>query len=290
MIKIAVISGKGGTGKTMIASALADTNTSKQVLADCDVDAANLELLLSPIQRLSTESFAGLEVARINPATCTSCGLCINYCAFDAISMKGDCPAVHPIHCEGCSLCTYVCLEGAVHMETRVCGEIYTSATKYGPLVHARLYPGSGTSGLLINEVKKRALTIDPSAEVLLVDGPPGIGCPLISTISGMDAVLIVTEPSVSALHDIKRLLTVCRRFDLRILMLINRFDLLDQITLEIESYAAEEKIAIIGKVPFDSAVVGAVRQGIPITKADTPASKAFLKIRDQIRSELDMP
>lgn len=288
MIRIAVISGKGGTGKTMVTSALADSNTRRQVLADCDVDAANLELLLSPT-RLTTEPFNGLDVARIDPTLCIGCGICVNTCAFGAISMKDECAGVHPIHCEGCGLCCYVCPEGAALMERRVAGEIYTSATEWGALVHARLFPGSGTSGLLVHEVKKRALTIDPSAEILLVDGPPGIGCPLISTVSGMNAVLIVTEPSVSALHDAKRLVTVCRRFNLRILMLINRFDLLDQITGEIESYAGEEKIPIVGKIPFDPAVVTAVRQGIPITRADSPASRAFITVWDQIRSELEI-
>jgi MinD superfamily P-loop ATPase len=289
MIRIAVISGKGGTGKTMVTCALADTNTRKQVLADCDVDAANLELLLSPT-RLTTEPFAGLDVARIDPDRCSGCGICVNTCAFGAIKMDNERAEVSLFHCEGCGLCCFVCPEGAAVMEKRVCGEIYTSSTPYGPLVHARLFPGSGTSGLLVHEVKKRALTIDPSAEVLLVDGPPGIGCPLISTISGMDAVLIVTEPSVSALHDCKRLVTVCRRFDLSILLLINRFDLLDEITSEIEAYAEEEGIAIVGKIPFDSAVVRAVRQGIPITRADSPASKAISIVWEEIRSELDMP
>ncbi|MCQ1538659.1 4Fe-4S dicluster domain-containing protein [Methanocalculus taiwanensis] len=289
MIRIAVISGKGGTGKTMVTCALADTNTRKQVLADCDVDAANLELLLSPTH-LTTEPFSGLDVARIDPDLCIGCGICVNTCAFGAITMHDERAEVHPLHCEGCGLCCYICPEGAAMMEKRVCGEIYTSSTEFGPLVHARLFPGSGTSGLLVHEVKKRALTIDPSAEVLLVDGPPGIGCPLISTISGMNAVLIVTEPSVSALHDCKRLVTVCRRFDLSILLLINRFDLLEEITSEIEAYAEEEGIATVGKIPFDSAVVTAVRQGTPITRTDSPASKVISTVWDQIRFKLDMP
>ncbi|MBR1369340.1 (4Fe-4S)-binding protein [Methanocalculus chunghsingensis] len=286
MIRIAVISGKGGTGKTMVTSALADTNTSRQVLADCDVDAANLELMLSPTQ-LTKEPFHGLDVARIDPEICVSCGICSNNCAFDAISIKEGLFSVSPIHCEGCGLCAHLCPEGAVVMERRICGEIYTSTTECGPLVHARLFPGSGTSGLLVHEVKKRALTIDPSAEILLVDGPPGTGCPLISTISGMHAVLIVTEPSVSALHDLKRVVTVCRRFDPRILIMINRFDLLEEITNEIEVYAAEEGIPIVGRIPFDPAVVQAVRKGIPVTQMDSPASKALSTAWERIRTEL---
>jgi len=286
MIRIAVISGKGGTGKTMVTSALADTNTSRQILADCDVDAANLELMLSA-KKLTKEPFHGLDVARIDPEICVSCGICSNSCAFDAIIIEEGLFSVSPIHCEGCGLCAHLCPEGAVVMQRRICGEIYTSTTGCGPLVHARLFPGSGTSGLLVHEVKKRALTIDPSAEMLLVDGPPGIGCPLISTISGMHAVLIVTEPSVSALHDLKRVVTVCRRFDPRILILINRFDLLEEITNEIEVYAAEEGIPIVGRIPFDPAVVQAVRKGIPVTRTDSPASKTLSTVWERIRSEL---
>lgn len=286
MIRITVISGKGGTGKTMVASALADTNTSRQILADCDVDAANLELMLSA-KKLTKEPFYGLDIAEIDPGICVSCGICRDNCAFDAIGVRDEHYSVSPIHCEGCGLCAHLCPEGAVVMQRRICGEIYTSTTCCGPLVHARLFPGSGTSGLLVHEVKKRALTIDPSAEMLLVDGPPGTGCPLISTISGMHAVLIVTEPSVSALHDLKRLVTVCRRFDPRMLLLINRFDLLMEITHEIEIYAAEEGIPIVGRIPFDPAVVQAVRKGIPVTRTDSPASQALSTVWERIRSEL---
>ncbi|HPD52270.1 MAG TPA: ATP-binding protein, partial [Methanoculleus sp.] len=251
MIRLAVVSGKGGTGKTMVAAALADISGVPQVLADCDVDAANLELLFEP-RRITTEEYLGLEAARIDTAVCRDCGICADHCRFGAIVRRNDAWEVDPLHCEGCAVCTYVCPTGAARMEPRPSGEIYTSATDRGSLAHARLFPGSGNSGLLVTEVKKRAESLADGADLLLADGPPGIGCPLIATVGGMDAVLIVTEPGVSALHDIERLVTVCRRFGVRIFAAINRFDLAEDICARIEDYCRREEIVVAGEIPFD--------------------------------------
>ena len=288
MIRLAVVSGKGGTGKTMVAAALADISGVPQVLADCDVDAANLELLFCP-RWLTTEEFRGLAAARIDPERCRDCGICADHCRFGAIVRRDDAWEVDTMHCEGCAVCTYVCPTGAISMEPRVCGEIYTSATDRGNLAHARLFPGSGNSGLLVTEVKKRAASLADGADLLLADGPPGIGCPLIATISGMDAVLIVTEPGVSALHDLERLVTVCRRFGVRIFVAINRFDLAEDICARIEDYCEKEGIAVAGKIPFDPAVVDAVRNGRPVTRGDSAAGGALRALRDNLFSELGL-
>lgn len=288
MIKLAVISGKGGTGKTMVTAALADTSGVPQVLADCDVEAANLSLLLSP-RRISTEEFRGLEVGRIDPDICTDCGICESHCRFGAIVRRDDAWVVDPLHCEGCGVCAYVCPMGAVELVPHVCGEIFTSETDRGYLAHARLFPGSGNSGLLVTEVKKRAMRLSGGADLLLADGPPGIGCPLIATVSGMDAVLAVTEPGVSALHDLERLVVVCRRFEVRIFVVINRFDLAEDVCAKIEGYCEREGILVAGKIPFDPAVVDAVRNGRPATRSDSPAADALRLLRDTLFAELGL-
>ena len=286
MIRLAVVSGKGGTGKTMVAAALADISGVPQVLADCDVDAANLELLFDT-RRLTTEEFRGLEAARIDLEQCRDCGICADHCRFGAIVRRNDAWEVDPLHCEGCAVCTYVCPTGAARMEPRVCGEIYTSATDRGNLAHARLFPGSGNSGLLVTEVRKRATSLADGADLLLADGPPGIGCPLIATISGVDAVLIVTEPGVSALHDLERLVTVCRRFDVQIFVAINRFDLAEDICKRVEDYCEKEGIVVAGKIPFDPSVIDAVRNGRPVTRSESPATDALRALRKSLFAEL---
>ena len=288
MIRFAVVSGKGGTGKTMVAAALADTSGVPQVLADCDVDAANLSLLLSP-RRLTTEEFRGLEVARIDPDLCRDCGICADRCRFEAIVRRDDAWTVDPLHCEGCGVCAYVCPMGAISMVPHACGEIYTSETDRGLLAHARLFPGSGNSGLLVVEVKKRAMALSKGADLMLADGPPGIGCPLIATVSGMDAILAVTEPGVSALHDLMRLVTVCRRFGVRIFVVINRFDLAEDICREIEDYCAKEGIQVVGKIPFDPAVIESVRAGRPATRGKSPATDALLVLKSALFTELGL-
>ena len=286
MIKLAVISGKGGTGKTMVTAALADIGGVPQVLADCDVEAANLSLLLKP-RRISTEEFRGLEVGRIDLDICTDCGICESHCRFGAIVRRDDDWAVDTLHCEGCGVCAYVCPMGASEMVPHVCGEIFTSETDRGYLAHARLFPGSGNSGLLVVEVKKRAVGLSEGADLILADGPPGIGCPLIATVSGMDAVLAVTEPGVSALHDLERLVTVCRRFGLRIFVVITRFDLAEDICAKIESYCEAEGIRLAGKIPFDPAVVESVRAGQPVTRTESAATDALRALKDTLFAEL---
>lgn len=288
MKKIAVVSGKGGTGKTMVTAGLAEIIESDLCLADCDVEASNFELLF-PGELLSAEDFHGLDVSVIDTDKCVQCGACLENCRFDAVEIKDGLYSVRPLLCEGCGVCDYVCPSGAVSMKKRLSGEIFCSTTDAGPLAHARLDPGSGNSGLLVNEVKKRAARWTNMSEALLIDGPPGTGCPLISTVSGMDAVLAVTEPSISGLSDLSRLVAVCKGFRLRIFVVINRYDLEESVTREIEEFCRSEDLTIVGKIPFDPSVIAAVRKNMPVTRTDCPASETIRQIRENLSKELDV-
>ncbi|MCK9581501.1 MAG: ATP-binding protein [Methanoregula sp.] len=290
MIRIAVISGKGGTGKTMVTAALSRLLSGSLVLADCDVDAANLELVQSP-RLLRTDPFMGMKSAVIDPAACVQCGECEAHCRFGAVDRDDDKYRVNPLRCEGCAVCTAVCPAGAVTMQPRQTGEIKYSETARGHLVHARLVSGAGNSGLLVHAVKKTALERDGQCDLFLIDGPPGTGCPLISTISGVDAVLVVTEPSVSGLHDLKRVVAVCRQFRPRVLVAVNRWDLDPSQMEKIEAWCRDENISLIGRIPFDPAVIDAVRAGVPVTETGaSPAAQAIRTLAVTIEQELSNP
>jgi MinD superfamily P-loop ATPase len=290
MFRFAVISGKGGTGKTVITAALAHLLAHKKVLADCDVDAANLGLVLSP-KLLTSVPFFGMKVASIDPSLCTRCGLCTEHCRFGAVKAE---PSggyrVDTIRCEGCAVCTEVCPVQAIRLEPRICGEIYLSSTPVGILSHARLFPGAGNSGLLVHEVKKQVIQYDDKVDLLLMDGPPGIGCPLISTITGVDAVLVVTEPSVSGLHDLGRVVGVARRYTGNISVAINRFDLDDHLTKAVREWCDTENIPVIGSIPFDPEVIAAVRSCAPISpSSEFPAARAIQAMAARIEQELPL-
>lgn len=288
MKKIAVISGKGGTGKTMITAALATLIDRDLLLADCDVDAANLELLFSP-SRQETLPYYGMKVASIDQDTCTQCGSCMDHCRFDAISFTDGTYVVNPAKCEGCAVCTIVCPVKATSMVKRVCGEIFFSSTTAGPLAHARLEPGAGTTGLLVGEVKKLALDRGEGCEAFLIDGPPGIGCPLIASVSGVDAVLIVTEPSLSGLHDLERVVKVAEGFGVDIFVAINRYTLEETVTRQIEDACQERGIPVIGKIPFDETVIRAIREGKPVTAYECPAADAIREMWERLALELGL-
>ncbi|MBT8507254.1 (4Fe-4S)-binding protein [Methanomicrobiaceae archaeon CYW5] len=281
MIQIAVLSGKGGTGKTMLTAALATLISEPLITADADVDAANLALLLDA-EVITTGSFYGMESSRIDATLCTGCGLCEDACRFDAIHEKNGVWTVDPIRCEGCAVCTMVCPTNAPRMEKIQNGDLYLSRTRYGLLSHARLNPGSGTTGLLVHEVKKQAISQADGAGILLIDGPPGIGCPLISAVSGVDVCILVAEPSVSSLHDLERLVRVCRQFGPRLYGVINKFDLSEKATGMILDWFVSEKIPLVGTIPFDDCVTEAVREGKPVTAFDCPAAQAIKTIWTQ--------
>ncbi|NYT21911.1 MAG: P-loop NTPase [Methanomicrobiales archaeon] len=286
MIRLAVVSGKGGTGKTVVTGAIARICTRSRVMVDCDVDAANLELLLKP-RILERTDFRGMEVASIDPAVCTACGICIGACRFDAIRTHGAAYRVETGRCEGCRVCRMVCPAGAVSMQPRMCGQIFYSETAWGNLVHARLAPGAANSGLLVMEIKKLALSRNGDCDLMLIDGPPGIGCPLISTITGTDHALLVTEPSVSGFHDLERVVRVSRTLRTPVSVVINKHDLNPRISGDIRKFCRREDVAFRGEIPYDEAVMEAVRNGRPVTEYHVPASEAITTLWDDWSREL---
>ena len=261
--KITVISGKGGTGKTSLVGSFAALAAGDAVLVDGDVDAANLSLIMNP-EQLEAHEFRASRVAVINPEVCTSCNLCRELCRFEAVTEDFW---VDPIACEGCSFCAYACPAGAIAMEDRLSGHWFISDTPYGTLVHARLGIAEENSGKLVTMIRNRGQELAEmnNKKLVIIDGPPGIGCPVIASLSGVDNALIVTEPTVSGIHDLKRVIDVCRHFGIPASVCINRYDLdLDQ-TGVIESYCRKSGLDLIGTIPFDRAFVEAMIAGMPV-------------------------
>lgn len=286
MIQIAVVSGKGGTGKTILTASLAHLLPGEKVLIDADVDAANLALLLSP-EDCSVEEFRGMDQAVIDPGLCTGCSLCADACNFDAIVQSGDIFEVVPYRCEGCGTCTLVCPEEAVHMQPRITGKIHYARSRAGPLLYGSLVPGAGNSGLLVHRLRQEAGLRHPDASLTLIDGPPGIGCPLISTITGIQVAVLVTEPSRSAQSDLMRLITICRSFKVRMFLVVNRCDVNSDITDEIIQMVEKMDISVLGTIPYDLNVLDATRRGIPVTQIGGVASEAIHQIAKNLSGEL---
>ena len=259
MKSITVISGKGGTGKTILTASFAALAKSK-VMADCDVDAADLHLILKPdIER--EEVFEGGRSAKIYSAECVECGECIVACRYEAIS---DDFVVDPISCEGCALCYNICPTHAIEMEASRRGRWYISKTRHGPMVHARLGIAEENSGKLVALVRQQARLIAErdGLEYIIVDGPPGIGCPVISSITGTDLVVVVTEPTISGLHDLQRVFSLATHFGIRSLVCVNKYDLNAQFTDQIENYCDTVGSTFLGRIPFDTIVIEAMVNG----------------------------
>ena len=281
MKQLVIISGKGGTGKTIISAAIA-TLAQNKVMADCDVDAANLYLLLQP-EIQETQSFTGGEKALIDDKKCTQCRECIEVCRFDAIAVKENEEVfIDPISCEGCGVCSFVCPVEAIKMEKALSGEWYVSKTKYGPFVHARLGIGEENSGKLVSEVRKKAKEIaeQKNLDFIIIDGPPGIGCPVISSLSGTDLALVVTEPTLAGMHDMERVVQMASHFKTRTACCINKFDINLQNSVQIESWCRKNSIPLIGKIPFDEEVTKSMVQGIPLTEyTNNSASREIINM-----------
>ncbi len=256
MKQVTVISGKGGTGKTSITAAFASL-ANNAVLADCDVDAADLHLILKP-RVLESTIFHGLKIAHINKDRCIGCKKCYELCNFDAIDEDIN---LITEACEGCGVCAYVCPVDAITMVERESGIAYISETRFGPMAHARLNTAEEASGKLVTVVRNNAKMIaqEKKKELIIIDGPPGIGCPVISSLTGVDLVLIVTEPTLSAIHDFDRILGVAHYFHLRAVVCINKYDINTENTKKIESYCNKKNIEIVGKLPYDSVVTDAM-------------------------------
>ena len=246
--EIAVISGKGGTGKTTVCAALG-VIADDVVMADCDVDAPDLHILLNPTVKSATE-FVGSKVATIDESICTECGLCAESCRFGAITDN----KVDQIACEGCGVCEHVCPERAIKMIDRQSGNLYESDTRIGHMAHAKLLPGEGNSGRLVTEVRKLATKIatDNGTSIVLIDGSPGIGCPVIATVTGIKMGVIVTEPTMSGIHDMQRVLELLGKFNVKSTVIINKFDLNLENTEAIENYCRENDVEVLGRIKFD--------------------------------------
>lgn len=254
--EIVIISGKGGTGKTTLTASLIPY-FERVVLADCDVDAPDLKILFKG-ENKSLEDFVGLKKAVIDETICIKCGLCKEKCKFDAINEEIE---IITSKCEGCSVCEFVCPVNAIKMVDAVVGQIFVSDTDYGDMVHGRLIPGEETSGRLVSEVRKRAKKIakEENRKTILVDGSPGIACNVISSITGAKKVILVTEPSFSGLHDLKRVYELTKKFRLPVYVVINKFDLSLEMTKEIENYCKEMTIELSLKIPFNKNLVKSI-------------------------------
>lgn len=289
MKQLVVVSGKGGTGKTVFSASLAAL-AGRVALADVDVDAANLHLLLRP-EVLERHEFVGGKKARVDERGCTACGRCQPVCRFDAISEDRSGRAViDPLACEGCGLCARVCDVAAIAMEPRVSGEWFVSRTRYGPFVHARLGIAQENSGKLVTEVRKRAREIGEreGRELLIMDGSPGIGCPVIASLSGTDLALIVTEPTPAGVHDMERVVALARHFKIEAVCAVNKFDLNPANTERIASRCAAQGIPLVGRVPFDEAVIESVRRGVPLVEGSHgPAAQGVRTLWDRLQEHL---
>ncbi|HJH30859.1 MAG TPA: 4Fe-4S dicluster domain-containing protein [Methanosarcinaceae archaeon] len=264
MKQLTIISGKGGTGKTTIAAAFASL-AENAVIADCDVDAADMHLILHP-DILETISFTGLDVASIDESSCIQCGKCKDACRFNAIN---DDITVNIYECEGCGVCEYICPEGAVSMVGRIAGDAYISKTRFGPMAHAKLGIGEEASGKLVSFVRNNARTLaeQQDKDMIIIDGPPGTGCAVIASITGVDMVVIVTEPSVSGIHDLERVLDVAGHFNIPAVVCVNKYDINEENTLLIGKYCSENGIEVVGKLPYDDTPTRAMLQAMTVVE-----------------------
>ncbi|NOX34649.1 MAG: 4Fe-4S dicluster domain-containing protein [Deltaproteobacteria bacterium] len=286
MRELVILSGKGGTGKTSITSAFASL-AENMVMCDADVDAADLHLILKPDFKVSSNFKGGYE-AVINPDKCTGCGRCIEICKFDAVKELFE---IDPIECEGCGVCVDLCPEQAIDFPEKLCGQWYISNTRFGPMVHARLGIAQENSGKLVSLVRQEAKKIAEKGnfDLILTDGPPGIGCPVIASIGQATAILIIAEPTVSGLHDMERVGQLSKRFNIPAMVCINKFDLnLDQ-TKKIEEFAKKTHIAVVGRIHFDRTFTESMVQEKNIFEYN-PDSQTGIEVRQVWDKILSFP
>ena len=288
MKELAVISGKGGTGKTTLMAAFASLAENK-VLCDADVDAADLHLIMNP-EILEKHDFQGGNEAIINHEKCTSCGICQGLCRWEAIS---DDYVINPLDCEGCGVCVYFCPEEAIDFPVKTCGEWFISDTRFGPMVHARLGIAEENSGKLVTLVRQKSkeLAEGTGLELILTDGPPGVGCPVIASVGGASAVLIVTEPTVSGEHDMARVAELASHFKIRATVCVNKFDLNPDKARDIENYAQEKGLLFLGQIPFDPDFTRSMIQGQTIFEynQDSSSGQAIKQLWNKVSEVLEI-
>ena len=294
MREVVVISGKGGTGKTSLSASFAYLEGSNALVSDCDVDAANMHLLLDANFKNQSDFFSG-EIAIIDEESCTNCGVCFDACRFDAITEDDDFHIVDPISCEGCHYCFRVCPHDAITMQTQKAGDIFISDIKNSTqMVHAKLGFAAENSGKLVAKVKTEAkiLALRGDKEFVITDGSPGIGCPVISSLSGASLVVLVTEATVSGLHDLKRVQELVKTFNLEAVCIINKYDLNLKVTQLIEDFLDVENIEVIAKLPYDETFTKALAKAQPIVEYSENSELSLLvkdsweKIKTIIRNQ----
>ena len=286
MKELIVISGKGGTGKTSLVAAFASL-AKDMVLCDADVDASDLHLIMNPEVKELHEFQSGNEPI-ILKEKCTECGLCRDLCRWQAITDKF---VVDPVACEGCGVCVYFCPEKAIDFPIKTCGEWFISDTRFGPMVHARLGIAEENSGKLVSLVRREAQKIakEKDLDLILTDGPPGIGCPVIASIGGASGVLIVTEPTVSGKHDMTRVADLAAHFSVPAMVCVNKFDINLDATRDIERYSNEKGLPVVGRIPFDPIFVKSMVQGQTIFEYNTgsEAGRMVTQIWEKLRQIL---
>lgn len=278
MPEITIVSGKGGTGKTSVTAAFAHL-AGDAVLCDLDVDAPDLHLLLAPERQTAADFRAG-HLAVIDTQRCNGCGLCAELCRFDAIGAEDAAHAVDPLACEGCKTCVVLCPAGAIDFPERRCGRRYRSRTRFGPLIHAQLFPGAENSGLLVSLLRKEAreLAAETRRDIILSDGAPGIGCPVISSLTGTDLAVIVTEPTPSGRHDLERIADLCARFGIPAAVVLNKADIGGEAADTVRETCRGRGLPIVAEIPYDKAVTDAMIAGRAVT--ETGAERVAMPLR----------
>ena len=278
MKQLLILSGKGGTGKTTVASAFIKLSSAK-VYADCDVDAPNLHLIMAQNTEPKRTDYFGMAIAEIDPDKCIECGLCKENCRFDAISNENGFK-VEPFACEGCGVCEAFCPANAVSLKSAVAGELMLYVDSNTLFSTAQLKMGSGTSGKLVTEVKNQTkTTANPDTRIAIIDGSPGIGCPVIASLSGVDMVLIIAEPSISGISDMERIIKTSEKFRTKIGVCINKFDTNLANAEKIEKFCKEEGLLFTGRIPFDPLAVCAINNGQTIVDVDCPSGRAIREV-----------
>ena len=283
MKELVIISGKGGTGKTTITAAFAALSENA-VIADADVDASDLHLILHPSIRICTQFFCGHE-AEIRKDDCIRCGACLAHCRFEGVKMLGDTAgeaefSIDASSCEGCGACVRLCPVKAIDFHERYCGEWYVSDSRFGPMVHAVLGAGAENSGKLVNIVRMNAkkVALETGRKLIITDGPPGIGCPVISSVTGADAVLAVAEPTLSGIHDLSRVIELARHFRIKIFVCVNKFDINPGLTEKIERISEESGALIVGRIHYDREITNAQNEGLSVIEYGKGASVDEIK------------
>ncbi len=278
MPEITIISGKGGTGKTSLTAAFTHL-AGGSVICDLDVDAPDLHLILHPEHETETVFISGHQ-AVIDPDKCEACGKCMELCRFEAITMDGDTYRVDPLACEGCKVCVAMCPVQAIDFPDRECGNWFASQTRFGPMIHALLYPGQENSGLLVSVLRRQAKETaeETGRDLILSDGTPGIGCPVISSLTGTDLAVVVTEPTLSGRHDMERVLELTNHFSIPTGVIINHFDLNPEITASIKKYCADRGLEVLAELPHDRAFTEAMIRGETITEYDSDGIGALIR------------